>query len=80
MSAITIKGTIVSIETRRGTSKKTGKPYVMHTAYVVNGGGKPAELVSSDDPAPWKQGEKIDSQVTASSFNNNVTFRQIEAR
>lgn len=79
MSAIRILGTVVSTDVFSGTSKKTQKPFVIHTCYVVNGGGRPESLKIMADENPYKAGSKVDLQVTAQVFNGEINYYPVRA-
>ena len=75
MSALTVKGTVISIDNFTHDTKKgkDGQPFQISTHYVVNGGGAPV-AVKNMGPALWKAGDKIDVPVRASVFRNEVNL------
>lgn len=80
MSAILIRGTVVSIDSFRGQSKTDGKPFAIHTCYVVNGSGAPIPLKVMGDPLEIKQGQKIEMEVASQVYKGEVSFRPVQVR
>jgi hypothetical protein len=78
MSAIRIKGKIVSLDKYSGTNKSTGKPFTVHTAYVVNGGGAPQMLKILGDNNPYKVGQELDVEVTCSVYAGDIQFYPVQ--
>jgi hypothetical protein len=74
MSALVVKGKIVSIETFTGKSKKTGKEFTVHTCYIVNGSGAPIPLKIMETKCPVNQGAVIEVPVRANLFNNEISY------
>lgn len=73
MSAVIIKGKVVSKSIFNGKSR-AGDPLVIHTLYVVNGGGAPVACTIINQENPYKEGDKIEVGVVPSVFRNEVSF------